>query len=339
MAVGVKRMGGVMMLQDDTLRALHREMVRIRIFEETLAAVYQEGKTPAFDIAAGPVPGEMHLAAGQEPVAAGVCAHLRPTDAVTASHRPHHVALAHGVDMKKMAAEIFGKETGLGRGKGGHMHLFATEPAFGCSGIIGEGIPTAVGHALAFKKLGRDDIAVAFFGEGAANQGAFHESLNLAGLWQLPTVFVCEDNAWAISVPKDKATAIPDNSDRAAAYGMPGVLISDNDPVAVYVAAGEAVARARSGGGPSLIEIKTDRLLGHFEGDPQVYRTPEELETLRERDAVKRFEHQLLDAGTLDDTQVKEVWEAARAEVDEAIAFARSSPYPAPESALQHVFA
>ncbi len=148
------------------LREMHRQMVRSRIFEETLGQVYMEGKTPAFDIAAGPVPGEMHLSAGQEPVAAGVCAHLRPTDAITATHRPHHQALAHGVDMKMMAAEIFGKETGLGHGKGGHMHLFSKEPAFGCSGIVAEGIPTAVGHALAFKKLGRDDIAVVVLRRG-----------------------------------------------------------------------------------------------------------------------------------------------------------------------------
>jgi TPP-dependent pyruvate/acetoin dehydrogenase alpha subunit len=327
------------MVEQETLRGLHREMVRGRVFEETLVAVYQEGKAPAFDIAAGPVPGEMHLAAGQEPVAAGVCAHLRPTDAVTATHRPHHIALAHGVDMKKMAAEIFGKEAGLGRGKGGHMHLFSTEPVFGCSGIVAEGIPTAVGHALAFKKQGRDDVAVAFFGEGAANQGAFHESFNLAGLWRLPVVFVCEDNTWAISVPKDRATAIANNSDRAAAYGMPGVLVPDNDPEAIHEAAGEAVARARSGGGPTFIEVKTDRLLGHFQGDPQVYRTAEELQKLTERDALKRFERKLLDDGVLDDGDVERVWQDARAEVDEAIAFARASPYPAPESALQHVFA
>jgi acetoin:2,6-dichlorophenolindophenol oxidoreductase subunit alpha len=327
------------MLSDDILRELHRQMVRIRIYEETLQQVYLEGKSPAFDIAAGPVPGEMHLAAGQEPVAAGVCAHLRPSDAVTGPHRPHHIALAHGVDMKKMTAEIFGKETGLGRGKGGHMHLFEAEPAFGCSGIIAEGIPTAVGHALAFKKQGRDDVAVSFFGEGAANQGAFHESLNLAALWKLPVVFVCEDNAWAISVPKDKSTAVANNADRGAAYGIPGVLVDDNDPVAVYEAAGEAVARARRGGGPSLIEVKTDRKFGHFEGDPQVYRTQAEFEQLEARDAVHRFEQQLVEAGTLDDSAVRGVWETARAEVDEAIEFARSSPYPSPESALEDVFA
>ncbi len=322
-----------------TLLDMHRQMVRIRIFEEAIQKAYLEGKMPAFDIAAGPVPGEMHLAAGQEPVAAGVCAHLRPSDAVTATHRPHHIALAHGMDMKKLAAEIFGKDTGLGHGKGGHMHLFDPATNFGCSGIIAEGMPTAVGHALAFKKQKRDDIAVSFFGEGAANQGAFHESLNLAALWKLGVVFVCEDNAWAISVPKGRATAIADNSDRAAAYGIPGVLIPDNDPLAIYDAAGEAVKRARRGDGPTLIEIKTDRLLGHFEGDPQVYRSKEEFETMKARDAVKRFERQLIDQRVFTQTDATKVWDAARAEVEAALTYARQSPYPKPEDALLHVFA
>jgi TPP-dependent pyruvate/acetoin dehydrogenase alpha subunit len=268
-----------------------------------------------------------------------VCAHLRSSDAVTATHRPHHVALAHGMDMKKLTAEIFGKETGLCHGKGGHMHLFDRATNFGCSGIIAEGMPTAVGHALAFKKLGRDNIAVSFFGEGAANQGAFHEAINLAALWGVGVVFVCEDNAWAISVPKTASTAIANNSDRAGAYGIPGVLVSDNDPVAVYEAAGEAVRHARGGGGPSIIEVKTDRLLGHFEGDPQIYRTAEELEALKERDAIKGFERRLAAQGLLGEPDVARVWEEAQAEVDEAIAFARTSPYPAPESALVGAFA
>lgn len=327
------------MPSDETLRAMHYQMLRIRLFEEAIQRAYFEGKTPAFDIAAGPVPGEMHLAAGQEPVAVGVCAHLRPTDAVTATHRPHHVALAHGMDMNKLAAEIFGKETGLCHGKGGHMHLFDPATNFGCSGIIAEGMPTAVGHALAFKKLGRDDIAVSFFGEGAANQGAFHEALNLAAIWKVGVVFVCEDNSWAISVPKETSTAIPNNSDRATAYGIPGVLVADNDPVAIYEAAGEAVERARRGGGPSLIEVKTDRLLGHFEGDPQVYRSKEELALLKERDAVRAFERRLVDSGVLTAAEAEAAWQRARAEVDAAIEFARSSPYPDPASALQHVFA
>lgn len=323
----------------DTLLRMHREMVRIRLFEEAIQRAYFEGKTPAFDIAAGPVPGEMHLAAGQEPAAVGVALHLRPSDALTATHRPHHVALAHGMDMKKLAAEIFGKETGLCHGKGGHMHLFDKETSFGCSGIIAEGMPTAVGHALAFKRMGRDDVAVSFFGEGAANQGAFHEAINLAALWDLGVVFVCEDNSWAISVPKKGSTAIANNSDRAAAYGIPGVLVADNDVVAVYEAAGEAVALARRGGGPSLIEVKTDRMLGHFEGDPQVYRTKEELEALKERDGIKRFERRLQEQGLLAETDVARVWQEAQAEVDAALEFARSSPYPEPESALVGVFA
>ena len=327
------------MPDNKTLRDMHYQLVRIRLFEETIQKVYFEGKTPAFDIAAGTVPGEMHLSAGQEPVAVGVAAHLRPTDAVTATHRPHHIALAHGMDIKKLAAEIFGKETGLGHGKGGHMHLFDPATNFGCSGIIAEGMPTAVGHALAFKKQGKDDIAVSFFGEGAANQGAFHESLNLAALWHLGVVFVCEDNAWAISVPKDKATAIANNSDRAAAYGIPGVLVPDNDPVAIYEAAGEAVSRARRGGGPSLIEVKTDRLFGHFEGDAQAYRTKEELALLQERDAVRAFERRLIESSVLTSSDAQEVWDRARSEIDGAIDFARSSPYPEPSAALQHVFA
>ncbi len=327
------------MPSNDTLRAMHRQMVRIRLFEETIQQSYFEGKLPAFDIAAGPVPGEMHLAAGQEPVAAGVCAHLRPSDTVTATHRPHHVALAHGMDMRRMAAEIFGKDTGLGHGKGGHMHLFDPATNFGCSGIIAEGMPGAVGAALAARKQGRDDIAVSFFGEGAANQGAFHESLNLAAVWKLGVVFVCEDNDWAISVPKAKSTAIASNADRAAAYGMPGVLIPDNDPVAVYEAAGEAVARARRGGGPSLIEVKTQRLLGHFEGDPQLYRTAEEMERLKATDALHIFERRLVDTGVLSEADAAEAWAAARAEVDDAIGFARTSPYPQPSDALLHVFA
>jgi TPP-dependent pyruvate/acetoin dehydrogenase alpha subunit len=327
------------MPDNKTLRDMHYQLVRIRLFEETIQKVYFEGKTPAFDIAAGTVPGEMHLAAGQEPVAVGVAAHLRPTDAVTATHRPHHIALAHGMDIKKLAAEIFGKDTGLGHGKGGHMHLFDPATNFGCSGIVAEGMPTAVGHALAFKKQGKDDIAVSFFGEGAANQGAFHESLNLAALWQLGVVFVCEDNAWAISVPKDKATAIANNSDRAAAYGIPGVLVPDNDPVAIYEAAGEAVSRARRGGGPSLVEVKTDRLFGHFEGDAQAYRTPEELALLQERDAIRAFERRLIESADLTAKDAQDAWDRARTEVDDAIDFARSSPYPEPSAALQHVFA
>ncbi len=318
---------------------MYGAMVKIRYFEEQIRAAYYEDKLPAFDIAAGPVPGEMHLAAGQEPVAVGMMPHLEPGDAITATHRPHHVAIAQGVDLKAMAAEIFGKDTGLGHGKGGHMHLFSTEPNFGCSGIIGEGMPVAVGAALAFKKHGKANVALSFFGEGAANQGAFHESLNLASLWHLPVVFICEDNGYAISVPKSTATAIADNSDRASAYGMPGVLVPENDPVAVYEVVGEAMRRARAGDGPSLVEIRTDRLWGHFEGDADAYRSDEYKEAMAERDALAVYGARLIDEGVM----TTEEQEAVRAEmqqlVDEAIDFARTSPEPNPEDALLHVFA
>jgi TPP-dependent pyruvate/acetoin dehydrogenase alpha subunit len=181
---------------------LYETMVLSRAYEEAILREYHADKGPGFDIGKGLVPGEMHLSAGQEPVAAGVCAHLTTDDAVTATHRPHHFAIAHGVDLRKMTAEIFGRETGLGRGRGGHMHLFDPATHFSCSGIIAEGYPPALGQAFAFKRRGTDRIAVAVTGEGAANQGGFHESLNLAARWALPVVFVVEDNDWGISVPR-----------------------------------------------------------------------------------------------------------------------------------------
>lgn len=252
---------------------MYETMLLIRHYEESLAQVYLEGKLPpniqkglAFDIASGPVPGEMHLAAGQEPVAVGVCAHLTDADTVVGTHRPHHVAIAKGVPLPQMTAEIFGKVTGLGHGKGGHMHLFDLSHRFSCSGIVGASMPPACGAALAAKLTGSDAVAVAFFGEGAANQGSFHESLNLAALWMLPVIFVCEDNSWAISVAKEKATSVASNAKRAAAYGMEGVEVERNDALEVYQVAGRAIRKARESGGPTLIEVKTDRYLGHFPG-------------------------------------------------------------------------
>jgi pyruvate dehydrogenase E1 component alpha subunit len=319
-------------------------MVRIRDYEETMAKVYLEGKLPphiqkglAFDIGSGAIPGEMHLAAGQEPVAVGLCVHLRQDDTVVGTHRPHHFAIAKGVPMPEMTAEIYGKVTGLGRGKGGHMHLFDPVHKFSCSGIIGASLPPACGAALASKLRGRDSIAVSFFGEGATNQGAFHESLNLAALWKLPVVFVCEDNKWAISVPKSASTAIPSNADRAAAYGMPGILVEHNDAVEVCAAAEGAVARARRGEGPTLIEVKTDRYLGHFQGDPEIYRPKGEVAELRKNDPIPRLAAQLRDAG-MTQTDQDALVARVKAEVADAYRFAQTSPYPVPEEALQHVF-
>lgn len=324
-------------LSDDARRDLLQTMVLIRTYEEAIRREYYADKLPAFDIGAGLVPGEMHLSAGQEPVAAGVCAHLTADDAVTATHRPHHLAIAHGVALRPMTAEIFGRETGLGRGRGGHMHLFDPATHFSCSGIIAEGLPPALGQAFAFQKRGSDRIAVAVTGEGAANQGAFHESLNLAALWNLPVVFVVEDNDWGISVPRARSTAVPSNATRAAAYGIPGIRVEDNSVEAVHAAAGEAVARARAGGGPTLIEVHTLRLWGHFEGDAEGYRP--ELATVAEHDPIPAYRRQLTDAGALTDGQFEAMQAAALEQVDDAIAFAKSSATPDPLDHLSYVFA
>src|SRR6476660_1432194 len=293
------------MLDAEARLGLYSTMVLCRTYEEAILREYHADKGPGFDIGKGLVPGEMHLSAGQEPVAAGVCAHLTVDDALTATHRPHHLAIAHGVDLRRMTAEIFGRETGLGRGRGGHMHLFDPATHFSCSGIIAEGYPPALGQAFAFQRRGSDRVAVAVTGEGAANQGGFHESLNLAARWSLPVVFVVEDNDWAISVPRDAATAIPSNADRAAAYGIPGERIEDNEVEAVYAAAQRAVGRARSGGGPSLIEVHTLRLWGHFEGDAQGYRP--ELAEVPSHDPIPRYEKELRESGVLDDDAVHRI--------------------------------
>jgi len=321
----------------ETRLNLYRTMVLIRTFEEAILREYHADKKPVFDIGAGLIPGEMHLAAGQEPVAAGVCAHLTPDDAVTASHRPHHFAIAHGVDLRRMAAEIFGRVDGLCHGRGGHMHLFDPATHFSCSGIIAEGYPPALGQAFAFRRQGTDRIAVAVAGEGAANQGAFHESLNLASLWKLPVVFVIEDNEWGISVPRNASTSVASNALRAAAYDMPGERVEDNSVEAVWEAAGRAVARARAGEGPSLIEVHTLRLWGHFEGDAQGYRP--DLAEVPNRDPLPAYERTLREAGLLDDALVRQIRQQAVDRVEGAIAFAKASPEPTPESALDHVFA
>ncbi|HSE08025.1 MAG TPA: thiamine pyrophosphate-dependent dehydrogenase E1 component subunit alpha [Nocardioidaceae bacterium] len=324
-------------LAPDVRLKLYETMVLCRTYEEAILREYHADKGPGFDIGKGLVPGEMHLSAGQEPVAAGVCAHLTTDDAVTATHRPHHLAIAHGVDLRKMTAEIFGRETGLGKGRGGHMHLFDPDAHFSCSGIIAEGYPPALGQAFAFQRKGTDRIAVAVTGEGAANQGGFHESLNLASLWNLPVVFVVEDNDWGISVPRDASTSVASNADRAAAHGMPGERVEDNDVEAVYDAAERAVARARAGEGPSLIEVHTLRLWGHFEGDAQGYRP--ELDEVPSRDPIARYEKQLRAEGLLDDAKVAEVKQLCESAVEDAISFAKSSPIPDPASATAYLFA
>jgi pyruvate dehydrogenase E1 component alpha subunit len=317
---------------------MFEQMLVSRYLEESIERIYMEGKTPVFNMANGPIPGEMHLSNGQEPCAVGVCAHLNAEDIVTATHRPHHIAVAKGVHLNEMVAEIFGKKTGLSGGRGGHMHLFDARVNFSCSGIIAEGMGPAVGAALSRQLQGKPGVAVAFIGEGAANQGAFHETLNLAALWKLPVVFVIEDNAWGISVAKQASTAIERNYLRAAAYGMSGVFVPGNDADAIFAAAADAIERARTGGGPSLIEIETSRLAGHFMGDGEQYRPAGEKEALQAKDPIPAYRQRLLEMGVLDERAAEEIAARARGRVDEAVLFARESPYPAPEEALEKVF-
>jgi len=324
---------------------MYEKMVLIRYYEETMASVYMEGKLPpaiqkglAFDIGAGPVPGEMHLAAGQEPVAVGICAHLTDDDTVVGTHRCHHFAIAKGVPLNLMTAEMFGKVTGLGKGKGGHMHLFDNAHKFSCSGIIGASMPIACGAALAAKKLGKNWVSIAFFGEGAANQGCFHESMNLAALWKLPVIFVCEDNHWAISMPEVKASSIESIADRAAGYRIPGIKVQENDAVQVWQAAAPAIARARRGDGPSLIEVKTDRYFGHFQGDPEMYRPKNEVANLKKTDPIPKLAQMLLKENLITAKEQSEIDQKMRRLVDEAFEFARKSDYPKASDALHDVF-
>jgi len=325
-------------ISKETLLSMYKTMVKIRTYEETLGQIYYEGKTPTFDIAAGPIPGELHLSSGQESSAVGVCIHLRADDAVVGTHRAHNFAIAKGVDLKKMTCEIFGKETGLSRGKGGHMHLFDPNVNFSCSGIVGASFPQAVGVGIAAKMQGKDYVAVAVGGDGAANQGTFHESLNLAAAWKLPVIFLIEDNSWAISVPKEKSTAVSQNSERAKGYGVPGVSVDGEDVIAVYEVAKEAVERARRGEGPSLVEVKVSRLRGHFEGDAQVYRPKEDFEIAMKKDPIPKFEKKLLEKNILTEVSVKKIKEDVEEEIQELIEFARNSSYPDPKEALQNVF-
>jgi pyruvate dehydrogenase E1 component alpha subunit len=318
---------------------MYRNMLISRYMEERIESIYMEGKKPVFNMANGPIPGEMHLSNGQEPCAVGVCAHLKAEDVVTATHRPHHIAVAKGVDLNKMMAEIFGKKTGLSGGRGGHMHLFDNDVNFACSGIIAQGMGPAVGAALSRKLQKKSGIAISYIGEGAANQGAFHETLNLASVWKLPVIFIIEDNDWGISVAKSTSTAVEKNSIRAASYDMPGIHIEDNCPDKIFSATKEAIERARRGEGPSLIEIKTSRLAGHFMGDAEDYRPKGEKDKLVKEDPIPTYRQKLIDAKiiTLDDDLV--LVEETQQIVEQAITFARDSEYPQPEEAMLHVFA
>ncbi len=313
----------------ETALAIHRTMVRIRVFESRVEELFKAGKLPGF----------VHTYLGQEAIAAGVCAVLRPDDYLTSTHRGHGHSIAKGIDLDSIMAELFGKETGTCRGRGGSMHVADFSIGMlGANGIVGGGLGIAAGAALSARYRGTDQVAVAFFGDGGINKGTFHEALNFASVHQLGVVYVCENNQYAQFTSRLRTTSVEDLSVRATAYGMPGVTLDGNDVGAVYQAASEAVTRARKGEGPTLLNLETYRLGGHYVGDAEVYREASEVDRHRQLDPIVRWEQQLLDQGLLTGPEPSEVWEQVRAEVSEAVRFAEESPLPHRNTALEAVF-
>jgi acetoin:2,6-dichlorophenolindophenol oxidoreductase subunit alpha len=318
-------------LQPEVLRDLHRRMVRIRLFEEEAGKLMEGGRMPGF----------LHLYVGQEAVAAGVMATLRADDVVTSTHRGHGHAVAKGADLRYMYAELFGKQTGYCKGRGGSMHINDLSIGMlGANGIVGGGIPHAVGAALAATYKGQDSVAVPFFGDGATNIGAFHESANMAAVMQLPVVFVCENNGYAEFTPQERHMLLTDVADRAAAYGMPGEIVDGMDVVAVYLAALRLVERARAGEGPALLEAKTYRFYDHqgVKGLRIPYRTQEEIDTWKERDAITSLEQRMVNANVAAQDELEKVWSDTREEIAAAITFAEQSPDPDPAHLLDNVY-
>jgi TPP-dependent pyruvate/acetoin dehydrogenase alpha subunit len=309
---------------------LYRTMLTIRRFEERCNALFLQGR----------IPSTLHLYIGQEAVAVGVCAHLRRDDYLTSTHRPHGHAIAKGVSLKSIMAELHGKVTGCCKGKGGSMHVGDIRVGmFPAIAIVGGGIPIAAGAALAAKRLGTDRVAVSFFGEGATAEGAFHEGVNMAAIWDLPVIFVCENNLYAASTPFATTFKIKHIVERAPAYGLPAEQVDGNDVLAVYAAAGRAVARARAGGGPTLLECLTYRQCGHSRSDPRTYRTRAEEAEWALRDPLKLLAGKMLAAALTTEAALAEVEKEVGAAVDEAVAFAEASPAPEPTDTLTHVFA
>ncbi|MCK4617740.1 thiamine pyrophosphate-dependent dehydrogenase E1 component subunit alpha, partial [Candidatus Aerophobetes bacterium] len=280
-----------------------------------------------------------HSYIGEEAVAVGVCASLNRDDYITSTHRGHGHCIAKGADLKRMMAELYGKETGYCKGKGGSMHIADFSIGIlGANGIVGGGIPIATGTALASQYLEDGRVTVCFFGDGASNQGGFHESLNLASLWKLPVVYVCENNLYAETTPQADHQPIRDVADRAKSYNMPGVIVDGNDVLAVYEKVNKAVERARAGRGPTLVECKTYRYRGHWEGDPEVYRTKEEVKEWKKRDPLKKFKKYLLENDITQSKEISFVEKKIEDEIKDAIKYAQASPLPKPESALEDLY-
>jgi pyruvate dehydrogenase E1 component alpha subunit len=316
-------------ISKEKLLWMYERMRLIRTFEDRVADLFTQGKLPGF----------VHLYAGEEAIAVGVMAHLKDRDRITSTHRGHGHCIAKGVEIKEMMAELYGKATGLCKGRGSSMHIADVKKGMlGANGIVGAGGPLACGSALTSKVLGTDEVTICFFGDGAAEQGTMHESMNLAAIWKLPLVFVCENNMYAVTTPASYHCAVGEICARATAYDIPGVAIDGTDVLAVYETAEEAVLRARRGDGPSLIEARAFRYYGHFMGEPQTYKTKEEIQGYKARDPIQKFKSKLLERSLASESELAKIDNWAEKAVEEAVRFAEASPLPAPEECLTDVY-
>ena len=313
-------------------RRLLREMLLIRRFEEKAAEAYALGKIGGF----------CHLYIGQEAVGVGVSAALDPSDYVICSYREHGQALVRGISARAVMAELFGKATGCSGGKGGSMHLFDAEKRFmGGHGIVGGHLPLATGLGFAIKYRGGDEVCVCFFGEAAVNIGAFHEAVNMASVWKLPVIFLCENNRYGMGTAFERVAAVTDVVEHACSYDIAGEVVNGMDVLEVHQATRRAVQRARKGGHPTLLEVRTYRFMGHSMSDPLhgVYRTKDEVEEQKRKDPIHQLSQQMLQAGTIDQAGIDALDAEVHAEVADAVTFADESPDPAPEELLRHVVA
>jgi pyruvate dehydrogenase E1 component alpha subunit len=307
-----------------------RQMLTIRRFDSRVLEIYREGI----------MRGTSHPYIGMEAVGVGACAALREADYITSTHRGHGHCIAKGCELGPMMAELLGKATGYCKGKGGSMHIADVDKGMlGANGIVGGGMGIATGSALSAKVRGTDQVTVCFFGDGALNQGILHECSNIAAIWKLPVIFLCENNQYAMSARAEHFTSVPDPSVRAQGYGFPGIRVDGMDVIAVYEAVSEAVERARRGEGPSMIVAVTYRFFGHHVGDPLNYRDKEEVDEWRKSDPIERFKARLLDARIMDETRLQQLEEQVNAAVEEAIEFARNSPEPLPETLMEDIYA
>lgn len=317
-------------LSHDKLLRMYESMYMIRRFEETLYIIFLSGQ----------VPGTIHQCNGQEAVAVGVCENLNENDFITSTHRGHGHCIAKGVPLNEMFAEILGKETGCSRGIGGTMHIYCPEKGvFGTTGIVGSGVPVAVGLALGIKYRKQKRVVVSFFGEGAINQGAVYEAINLASIWNLPIIFVCENNKYAVSTPIDETSRMKKLSKRAKSYGIPALTVDGNDVIEVYLVTKKAVERAKENLGPTFIECKTYRYKGHSRSDPAVYRSKEELNAWLKKDPIPKLKSYIIEEKIADEDRLREIEDRVELDIKKALEFAKKSPEVNPEEIVGYLFA